>query len=137
MWAACGRYAVGEQEKPRAAVTPRSSRNRVLPLPIPLASRRTTSSPLSLIALPLQAACSGVIQRRNAGFLTDGDAVRATWEGSFDRCHVHSRPPKGGDRIDVHRVEGGNQGGREARNRKHDTRAHERHQVGGGHAKQV
>ena len=30
-----------------------------------------------------------------------------------------------------------NQGRREARNRKHDTRAHERDQVGGSHAKQL
>ena len=64
-------------------------------------------------------------------------AVLHHGKGSSDARHVHSRPPQGDDRIDAHRVEGRNQGGREARNRKHDTRAHERHQVGGGHTKQL
>jgi hypothetical protein len=63
----------------------------------------------------------------------DGVLKQTPRRNPFD----HSRPPKGDDRIDAHRVEGRNQGRGEARNRKHDTRAHERHQVGGGHAKQL
>ena len=57
--------------------------------------------------------------------------------GKAASTRVHSRPPKGDDRIDSHRAESRNHSGGETRNRKHDTSADERHRIGGGHAKQL
>lgn len=53
------------------------------------------------------------------------------------RIRAHSRLPKGNDRIDAHRAEGRNRGGRETRNCRDDASTDERERISCRHAKQL